>query len=168
MRGAKQIIHTVSCNLSGRRCNDAKGRVSHEPPRHPNQRSAAGARRLVRSIVAYLRLAKLGALPRSWTVVVVDPMLLIVDRGTFSMPQSHHARDDERTNDQGRRPRARLENRPAAAHSRRGSSPQNKDEKAKKYKTMEKNQTKKTRKENERNDTPKLDIDGIIVGRQAL
>ena len=51
-----------------------------------NQGSAAGARRLVRSIVAYLRLAKLGALPCSWTVVVVDPMLLIADHGTFSMP----------------------------------------------------------------------------------
>ena len=66
--------------------------------------------------------------------------------------------DDERTNDQGRRPRARLENRPAATHSRRGSSPQNKDEKAKKNKKNDKNQTKKTRKENERNDTRKLDI----------
>ena len=66
--------------------------------------------------------------------------------------------DDERTNDQGRRPRARLENRPAATHSRRGSSPQNKDEKAKKNDEHRNNQTKKTNKENERNDTPKLDI----------
>ena len=76
--------------------------------------------------------------------------------------------DDERTNDQGRRPRARLENRPAATHSRKGSSPQNKDEKAKKNKKKETNQTKKTRKANERNDSSKLEIDGIIVGRQAL
>ena len=72
------------------------------------------------------------------------------------------------TNDQRRRPRARLENRLAATHSRKGSSPQNKDEKAKKNKTKENNQTKKTRKENKRNDTAKLDIDGILVGRQAL
>ena len=85
-------------------------------------------------------------------------MLLIVDRGTFSMPQFHHARDDERTHDRGRRPRARLENRPAATHSRRGSSPQNKDEKAKKNKKKETNKTKKTRKENERNDTPQINI----------